>query len=75
MLTSINISVNFNIIKHLRWSIGAKQIYPKKQKKILTKDTVRISEAVVWNGSAKKVSLKSLKVLPPVYLHIKIDMK
>ena len=49
-----------------------KQIYPKKQKKILRKDTVRISEAVGGRCSVNKLSLKSSL---PVYLHIiKIDI-
>ena len=52
---------------------GAKQIFPNKQTKILRKDTERISEAVVGRYSVKKVSLK---ILPPVQLHIiKIDVK
>ena len=46
----------------------AKQICPKKtEKKLLRKDTVRVSEAVIRNCCGKKVSLK---ILPPVYLHI-----
>ena len=66
---SAKISENFDI-KSLRWT---KQIYPKKQKKILRKDTLRISEVVVLRCSVKKVSLK---ILPAVYLHIiKIDIK
>ena len=36
---------------------GAKQIYPKK-KKILRKDTLRISVAAVRRCTVKKVSLK-----------------
>ena len=71
MYTSINISVNFDI----NICDGVKQIYPKKQtkKKILRKDTVRNSEAVGARCSVKKVSLK---ISPPVYLHmIKIDIK
>ena len=45
----------------------AKQIYPKKQKKLPRNDTLRVSEGVVRRCSVKKVSLKNL---PPVYLHI-----
>ena len=44
----------------------------KKQKKILRRDTLRISGAVICRCTVKKVSLK---ILPPVYLHIiKIDI-
>ena len=51
----------------------AKQIYPKKWKKLLRKDTLRVSEAVVRRCSIKKVSLK---ILPPVYLSIiEIDIR
>ena len=52
----------------------AKQIYPKKQKKkLLRKDTLRVSEAVIQRSCVKKVSLK---ILPPVYLHIiEIDIR
>ena len=46
---------------------GAKQIYPKKKKKILRKDTLRISVAAVRRCTVKKVSLKNS---PPVYWHI-----
>ena len=50
-----------------------KQIYPKKQKKVLRKDTVQISEAFLGRCSVQKVSLK---ILPPVSLQIiKIDIK
>ena len=37
---------NFQKMSTLNICDGAKQIYPKKQKKILRKDSVRISEAV-----------------------------
>ena len=52
----------------------AKQIYPKKQKKkLLRKDTLRVLEGVIQRCCVKKVSLK---ILPPVYLHIiKIDIR
>ena len=41
------------------WELcSPKQICPKKQKVILKKDTLRISEAVVRRCSVKKVSLK-----------------
>ena len=53
----------FQKISTLSICDGAKQIYPKKQKKILRKNTVRISEAVVGKYSVKKVSLK---ISPPV---------
>ena len=33
----------------------AKQTYPKKQKKLLRKDTVRVSEAVIWRWCKKGV--------------------
>ena len=46
---------------------GTKQIYPKKQKMILRRDTLRISVAVVQKGTVKKVSLK---ISPRVFLHI-----
>ena len=42
---------------------GAQQIYLKKQKKILRKDTVQISEAATGRYSVKKLFLK---ILPPV---------
>ena len=52
---------------------GVNQIYPKKQKKILRKDTVGISEAGDGRSYVKEVSLK---IVPPVYVHIiKIDIK
>ena len=50
----------FQKISTLNISDGAKQIHPKKQNKILRKDTVRISELRI---SVKKVSLK---ISPPV---------
>ena len=42
---------------------AAKQIYPKKQKKNLRKDTAQISEVVDRRYSVNKVSLKCF---PPV---------
>ena len=53
---------NFNI-KHLQWS---KADLPK-EKKILRKDTLRISVAAVQRCTVKNVSLRNL---PPVYWHI-----
>ena len=50
----------FQTISTLNISDGAKQIYPKKQKKILRKDILQISKAVICRYSAKKVSLKML---------------
>ena len=45
----------------------------KQTKKILRKDTLQISQAVVQRCTIKKVSLK---ILPPVYLCIiKLDIK
>ena len=53
----------------------AKQIYPKKRKKILRRDTLRISIAVIRKFNLKK-GVPYFKFLPPVYLHIiKIDIK
>ena len=40
----------------------AKTICPKKQREILRKDTLRISEAIVPRCSAKKISLKNSKI-------------
>ena len=55
----LHTSITFQKISTLNISDGAKQIYPKKQKKILLrKDTMRISEAVVGRYSVKKVALK-----------------
>ena len=52
---------------------GEKQIYPKKQKKILRRDILRISVGAVRRCAVKKVSLKNS---PPVYEHsIKLDIK
>ena len=63
----------FQKILTLNICYGARQIYPKKQKKILRKDNIQISEAAAWRCSVKKMPLK---ILPPVYLHIiKIDIK
>ena len=53
----------FQKISTLNICHRAKQIYPKKQKKILRKDTVRTSEAVFRGYSIRKVSLK---ILPPI---------
>ena len=39
----------------------------KNKKKLLRKDTLRVSQAVIRKCCIKKVSLK---ILPPVYLHI-----
>ena len=51
----------------------AKQIYPKKQKKLLRKDTLQVSEAVIRKGCVKNAFLK---ILSPVYLHIiEIDIR
>ena len=55
------ISENFDI-KHLRWR-KADLSKESKKKKILRKDTVRNSEAVVRRYSIRKLSLK---ILPPV---------
>ena len=61
--TSIKISENFDI-KYLQRS---KADLSKEIKKFLGKDTLRVSEAVIWRCSVKKPSLKNL---PTVYLHI-----
>ena len=59
-------------IKHLRWS---KTDLSKETKKILRRDTLRISVAVIPMFNVKKVFF-IFKILPPVYLHIiKIDIK
>ena len=52
---SIKVSENSDI-KHLLWS----KTYPKKEKKTIRKDVVRISEAVVRMSSVIKNSLKIL---------------
>ena len=45
----------------------------KTKKKLLRKDTLRVSKAVIRKYCVKKVSLK---ILPPVYLHIiKTDIR
>ena len=41
-----------------------------QKKKLLRKDTLRISEAVIRKCCIKKVSLTPLPGLSPVYLHI-----
>ena len=66
----------FQEILTLNISNGAKQIYPKKQKKnILRRDTLQILVAVIRRFNVKNVSF-SFKISPPVYLHIiKIDIK
>ena len=69
--TSIKISENFDIktsaMEQNRF------IQRNKKKKILRRDTLQISVAVLWRCTVKKMPLK---VLPPVYLHIiKIDIK
>ena len=46
---------------------GAKQIYPRK--KILRRDALRISVAVIPSFNIKNVSF-IFKILPPAYLHI-----
>ena len=51
---------NFNI-KHLQRSKADLQ---KEEKKVLRKDTLRISVAAVWRCTIRKVSLKNS---PPVY--------
>ena len=56
---SIHQHQNFNI-KHLQWS---KVDLPKEEKKILRKDTLRISVAAVWRCTVRK---RSLKNSPPV---------
>ena len=61
--SSIKISENFDI-KYLQRS---KADLSKEIKKFLGKDTLRVSEAVIWRCSVKKPSLKNL---PTVYLHI-----
>ena len=55
---------------------GAKQIYPKKQKKkVLRKDILQLSVAVIWRFNVTKMSF-IFKVSSPVYLNIiKIDIK
>ena len=68
--TSTKISENFNI-KYLQWT----KTYSSKETKqdILRRDTLRISVATIWRFTTKNVSLK---ILPPVYLHvIKRDTK
>ena len=66
----------FQEISTLNICDGAKQIYPEKQKKkILRRDTLRISVAVIPRFNVKKVSF-IFKISTPVYLHIiKIDIK
>ena len=54
---------NFNI-KHLQWS---KADLHKEKKKILRKDTPRISVAAVRRCTVKKVSLENSR---PIYWHI-----
>ena len=69
--TIIKISRNLDI-KHLRWN---KTDLSKETKKILRRDTLRISVAVIGRFKVKKVSF-IFKNSPPVYLHIiKIDIK
>ena len=57
----------FQKILTLNIGDGAKQIYPKRKKKILSTDTLRISVEAVRRYTVKKVSLKNL---PPVYRRI-----
>ena len=68
----LHTSINISEILILNICNGAKEIYPKKPKKILKKDTVRISEQL----SEVSVKKMSLKISRPVSLHIiKIDIK
>ena len=53
-ISFVHTSIKFLEILTLNICDGAKQIYPKKQKKILIKDTVQISEAVVGRYSVKR---------------------
>ena len=70
MHTSNKTSENFNI-KHLQQS--KTDLSKETKKKLLRKDTLRVSEAVIQRSCVKKVSLK---ILPPVYLHIiEIDIR
>ena len=62
--TSNKTSENFNI-KHLQQS--KTDLSKETKKKLLRKDTLRVSEAVIQRSCVKKVSLK---ILRPVYLHI-----
>ena len=52
----------FQKIATLNICDGTKYIYPKKQKKLRRKDTLRISEAVVWRCSVKKENLRTAAV-------------
>ena len=50
----------------MQWS---KTDLSKETKKILRRDTLRISVAVIQRFNVKKVSF-IFKILPPIYLHI-----
>ena len=61
--------------KILTLNIAMKQnrLIKRNEKKLLRKDTLRVSQAVIQRYHIKKVSLK---ILPPVYLHIiEIDIR
>ena len=62
--TSKKSSENFDI-KYLQQS--KTDLSKEIKKKLLRKDTLRVLEAVIRNCCVKKVSVK---ILPPVYLHI-----
>ena len=64
MHTSNKTSENFNI-KHLQQS--KTDLSKETKKKLLRKDALRVSEAVIQKCCVKKVSLK---ILPPLYLRI-----
>ena len=54
---------------------GTNQIYPEKQKRVLRRDILWISVAVIPRLNIKKVSF-IFGILPPAYLHvIKIDIR
>ena len=56
----------------MQWS---KTDLSKETKKILRRDTLQISVAVIWRFDVKKVSF-IFKISTPVYLHIiKIEIK
>ena len=57
----------FQKISTLNICDETKLIYPKKQKKIPRRDSLRISVAVVGRFTVNKVSLNNS---PPVYLHM-----
>ena len=63
----------FQKISTLNICGGTKYIYPKKQKMLRRKDTLRISEAVVWRCSVKKEHLRTAAV--GIFLLKHIDTK